>query len=211
MGRTTYYPSRPAFVVDPQSLVRNSGRQINWDKVPTSYKNSDGKKVIAAGTVLGLTVAGQGVPRAATQTLTSVVVASNVATATLTAHGYAVGDKLTIAGANLAYANGTIVVVSVPTANTFTYAAVGSDATATGTITAAYTAQCILETDAVEDQASDSKSGYGCLVGGMLYENRLADATGTPKVLPSAYKSELQTAGVGTGFGFEQFSDSRAS
>jgi hypothetical protein len=209
MGRTTYSPIRPAFVVDPQSLARNSGRQIDWTKVPASYKNTAGVKVLDAGTVLGVTVDGPAVPRAAAQTLTSVVVASNVATATLNGHGYKVGDKLTIAGASLAYANGQIVVASVADANTFTYAATGANATATGTITAAYSAQCILETVAVEDSASDSKSGYGCLIGGVLFENRLPDASGTPKVLPSAFKSELNAAGLG--FAFEQFADSRAS
>lgn len=209
MGRTTSYPTRPAFVVDPQSLSRNSGRQIDWAKVPAAYKNAAGKKVVHAGSVLGVTVDGQAVPRAATQTLTSVVVASNVATATLAAHGYKVGDKLTIAGASLAYANGQIVVASVPDANTVTYAATGANATATGTITAAYTAQCLLLTEAIEGQASDSRSGYGCLIGGVLFENRLPDATGTPALLPSAFKSELAAAGVG--FAFEQFADSRAS
>jgi hypothetical protein len=43
----------------------------------------------------------------------------------------------------------------------------------------------------------------------VLFENRLPDAAGTPKLLPSAFKSELNAAGLG--FAFEPFADSRAS
>jgi hypothetical protein len=73
------------------------------------------------------------------------------------------------------------------------------------------TATGILETNAVEGDRSAALSGYGVIVGGILYENLLPDATGTPAVLPTAYKTELQTAGVGMGFGFEQYADSRGS
>lgn len=204
--RTTTYASRLPFIVDPRSIVRNSGRQINWSKLPSSYiaPGEQGKRVVA-GTVVG-ELGGQVVPCAASQTLTSVVVASNVATATLVGHGYAVGDKLTIAGGSLAYANGAIVVASVPDADTFTYAAVGADASATGTITARPTALAILETNAHELSSSDALTGYSCIIGGALFGNLLPDATGSPKALPEAYVTELQAAG--TGFAFESYANS---
>jgi hypothetical protein len=44
---------------------------------------------------------------------------------------------------------------------------------------------------------------------GGLYENLLPDATGTPKVLPAQYKTELTAAGCT--FKFHQYADSRAS
>ena len=66
----------------------------------------------------------------------------------------------------------------------------------------------ILETDAHQDAPFDSV-GYGLIVGGVLYENLLPDASGTPKTLAAAVKNELNAAG--TGFGFQQYIDSRAS
>jgi hypothetical protein len=76
----------------------------------------------------------------------------------------------------------------------------------------AETAIGILETAADQDSATDAISGYGIIKGGMIYENLLPDATGgPPAVLPTAYKTELQTAGVGTGFGWEVYADTRAA
>ena len=66
----------------------------------------------------------------------------------------------------------------------------------------------MLETSALEDDPVAAKSGYGMIVGGRLYENLLPDATGSPKVLASAIKTEL--AASGTGFSFEQSGDNRA-
>ncbi len=52
--------------------------------------------------------------------------AAGVVTVTLTSHGYAVGDLVTVAGANEANYNGEWQVATVPNANTFTYAITGS-------------------------------------------------------------------------------------
>ena len=93
---------------------------------------------VIQGTVMSRKASGKLTPRSTSITLTSVVVASNVATATKTNHGYSVGDQVYVAGSNLSYANGLKTVASVPDANTFTYAATGSNATATGTITGTY-------------------------------------------------------------------------
>jgi len=69
-------------------------------------------------------------------TLDSLVVASNVATGTKTAHGFVVNQVLQIAGASPAGLNGAIRVTEATT-NTFKFATVGiADQTATGTITA---------------------------------------------------------------------------
>lgn len=68
--------------------------------------------------------------------LTSLVVASNVATATRTAHGFLQYQIVNISGATPAELNGDFRILTV-TANTFTFATVGiSDQTATGTISA---------------------------------------------------------------------------
>lgn len=67
----------------------------------------------------------------------------------------------------------------------------------------------LLEGDAVEDSLVDSLSGYGLLVGGVVYENLLPDATGgPPATLPSAVKTELQ-ANNPIGWQFEVYQDTR--
>ncbi|HMQ29151.1 MAG TPA: hypothetical protein PKD53_00420, partial [Chloroflexaceae bacterium] len=129
MSLTTYVLSRVRGVADESSLERAGGHQIDWAAVTAG---ADGEKRVTGLAVMGRRVSGKLVPRSYSVTLTSVVVAANVATATLAAHGFAVGDKLYISGGSLAYANGSITVASVPTADTFTYVATGSNATATG-------------------------------------------------------------------------------
>lgn len=69
----------------------------------------------------------------------------------------------------------------------------------------------LLETNAYEDDRNAAVTGYGVIIGGAVYENLLPDATGgPPATLPAAIKTELQTAGVGTGFAFFTYADTRA-
>jgi hypothetical protein len=195
-------------VVDPQSVVLNSGRQVDWNNVASSFQNSDGDKVIPVLTVMSETDGGLIVPRATTLALTSVVVASNVATATKTNHGFSAGEVVRIEGSNLSYANGLKTIATVPDANSFTYTATGANATATGTITVVRRATMLLATEAVEDNKSDAATGYACIVGGTFYENLLPNASGSPAVLSQDIKDELNA--TGTGFAFEQYEDTRA-
>jgi hypothetical protein len=196
-------------VVDPQSVVLNSGRQVDWENVDSSFQNAAGNKVIPALQAMSETAAGKLVPRTTTATLTSVVVASNVATATRTNHGFSAGETVRISGSSLSYVNGLKTITTVADANTFTFAATGSNATASGTITAVRRATVLLATEAVENNVSDATSGYGCIIGGVFYENLLSDATGTPAVLPDDIKEELNA--TGTGFAFEQYADTRSA
>jgi hypothetical protein len=148
-------------------------------------------------------------PRSYSVTLTDVDVASNVATATLEDHGFSVGEQIYVSGAAAAYVNGVKTIASVPDADTFTFTATGSDASnVAGTIIASRVATEILETDATDLNTAEAYTGYGALVGGVLFENLLPNATGTPKVLPTQYKSELVSAGCT--FKFRQFADTRA-
>jgi hypothetical protein len=206
MALTSYSLSRVRAVVDESSLERLPGAQIDWASITA---DADGAKRVKAGTVVSRKTDGKVQPRSFTLTLTSVVVATNVATATKVAHGYSVGEQIFISGANLAYVNGLKTIASVPTADTFTFEATGANATATGTIVASRVATEILETDATDLNMAESYTGYGSLVAGVLYENLLPDATGTPKVLPTQYKTELVNAGCT--FKFHQYADTRAS
>lgn len=69
-----------------------------------------------------------------TQTVTSLTSVTTVATATVTAHGYATGQTVTIAGAVQTNYNKTTT-ITVTGANTFTYTITATTSPATGTIT----------------------------------------------------------------------------
>lgn len=208
MGWTETRVSSPGAVVDPHSIMLTSGRQVDWAAVGDAFENAAGDKELPAFKVVSEKASGKIVPRDTPVTLTSVTVTSNVATATLVDHGFVVGEVVRIAGANLAYVNGLKTVATVADDDTFTFEATGSNATATGTITAIQRATGILATPANENSKSDSLSGYGVINGGTFYENMLPDASGSPAVLSAAIKEEL--AATGLGFAFEQYGDSRA-
>ena len=67
----------------------------------------------------------------------------------------------------------------------------------------------LLETTAVEGDPTAALTGYGLIVGGVIHENLLPDATGTPRTLAAAIKTELNAAG--TGFAWRTYNDGRAS
>lgn len=206
MPLTTYSFSRARAIADESSLERTPGAQIDWSVITA---DADGAKRVKAGAVVSRMASGKVQPRAYAQSITSVVVTSNVATATKVAHGYSVGEQVYVSGGSLAYANGLVTVATVPTADTFTYAATGANATATGTIVASRAATEILETDATDLNLAESYSGYGSIVAGVLYANLLPDSAGTPKVLPAQYVTELKNANCT--FKFVQYADTRAS
>lgn len=53
----------------------------------------------------------------------------------------------------------------------------------------------ILQTTAIEGDKGAGYTGYGVYVGGVIYEALLPDATGSPKTLLAAMKTELASAG----------------
>lgn len=204
--------STPGFVVDPAAVVRSSGAQIDWARVAASrIVSGTTKKRLPAGIVVSRLGSGKVVPRADTA-LSGLALSDDGAgtvTATLVGHGLATGDTVTISGANESRFNGTFT-ITVTGDDTFTYApATTSAGAATGTIVGAIDAWGILETIAEESSKTDSMSGYGVLRGGYFYENILPDATGSPKVLPAAYKTELEASGLA--YAFEQYQDTRLS
>jgi hypothetical protein len=78
----------------------------------------------------------------ASRTITTVARTSNVATITTSvAHGYSVGDSVTVAAVTNTGVNGTVTIVAVPTTTTFTYANTGTNIPSgadTGTVTFQY-------------------------------------------------------------------------
>jgi hypothetical protein len=79
----------------------------------------------------------------ASRTITNVVRTTNVVTITTSAaHGYSVGDSVTVTATSSTGVNGTATIATVPTTTTFTYTKAGSDIPTTadtGTVTFLYT------------------------------------------------------------------------
>lgn len=143
MPRTTFSGlSAPSFIAQQGLEDRDNGHQIDWANVtagvaPVPALNSQGKKVLLAGTPMGtLLGSGQMSPRAAN-----------------------------------------------------TNPAVG-----------------LLATNAVEDEPHAALSGYGLIVGGVIYENFIPGAVANE--LDSDVKDEL--AANGTGFTWRLYADDRA-
>jgi hypothetical protein len=78
----------------------------------------------------------------ASKTITTVARTSNIVTITTSvAHGYSIGDSVTIAAVTNTTLNGTFNIDTVPTTTTFTYSKTGTDIVSgadTGTVTFAY-------------------------------------------------------------------------
>lgn len=64
--RTKTYPSSPGFIIDPKSIVRNGGRQVDFALVPAGATyGAAGSKSLKAGTIVSeVTATGKIVPRA---------------------------------------------------------------------------------------------------------------------------------------------------
>jgi hypothetical protein len=212
--RTTTYVSRPAFVVDPNSVGSTSGRQIAWEYIPEKYRRgaiqvtagaaAQGATAlpvtaldapIPAGTVLDFggdeqavttAAAAQGATSLAVRALVNALEGGEVAT--FVPQQYRSAGKHLPAGKCMA---------------AMTDGRLCTRAERPG----AETASELLKTAATEFSESDSLSGYGTYESGRFYENLLPDSTGTPRVLPAQYKTELRAAGGA--WRFEQYADSR--
>lgn len=214
MPRTNYSPSRPGFIGDSQSVDRLNGRQIDWALVGEDRRRTPGQIVVVA-------------PAGAAASATSIPVIA-------LARALPAGTDLDFGGAkfarvtvNAAAGATAVTVAAIPTAlvslDQAVVAGTGAKFLPAGTVVGTLLngtgkasprivttnpAVGILETNATDDVlAPDALSGYGIIVGGVIYENLLPEATGTPKVLASAVKTEL--AAASTGFVFQQYADSR--
>jgi hypothetical protein len=216
MGRTTYTVSRPAFVVDPASIVRNSGRQIDWAAIPETYRQGVKTHTVtvganAAADATSLTVSALSQPLSAGTLLD--FGGKKLARVSAYAAAGATSVAVDALGVAIASADVATVIYDKGGAKMLPAGTVVGDLAGNGKlrprVVTTNPAIGVLETAAVEGDPSASLSGYGVIIGGALYENLLPEATGTPKVLATAVKTELNANG--TGFAFEQFSDSRAS
>lgn len=107
---------------------------------------------------------------------TAVTYASGVATATTaSAHGLTAGQYVKLSGVVPAAYNGTVVVLSVPTTTTFTYAPVstpGGSATTQGTIGAVAVADITLPVKVLSIESGNSKTvSYDSATGFLTWNN----------------------------------------
>lgn len=219
MTRATYFVTRPPFVVDPASINRNGGRQIDWDTVPDTYRQG-------AVAVTASTTADSGA---------TAIVVTAITAAIPKGHVLYFGQAGEFARLSAAAAAGT---TSIPVDATGTTIESGDSAIYPGSgkkfipagkamveLTSgkivprsdrpgSETCRGFLETNAIQDEVSAALTGYGMIIGGVIYENLLPDATAgaTTGTLPDAYKTELVNATNprSTGFAFEQYQDNRS-
>jgi hypothetical protein len=194
----TSFVATPDFIVDPESIDRNSGRVIDWSQVPDSYK---------AGTTYSITTTAQAAAAAVAILVQALPVALPSGTvlnfagagrfATLTAPAAVGATSLTVEALD--------VIIPTATAAPYTVSKSGNKAILSGTVMAqlasgrvvpraarpgSETAMGLLWGTAIENLPSAPLSGYAIIVGGVIYENLL------PEVI-TAFKSELVTNGSG--------------
>lgn len=218
MPRTTRRPSSAGFVVDPQSIDRNNGRQIDWANVGQKYRETPGTPPVvvvvgAAGAAGGATSVPVAALTDAIPTGTTLDFGTNKF-ARLTAPAAAGAVTLTVAALPTALVSGDTATYpgtqgsgnKVLKAGTVVGDALGAGKVGPRVVTT-NPAIGFLATDAAENDPVSARSAYGVIVGGELYENLLPDAVAG--VLPAAIKTELNTVGVSKGFLFQTYGDDR--
>jgi hypothetical protein len=214
MGRTNYQPGRSGFIADPNSIDRLNGRQIDWTLVGEDRRRTPGQIVVvgpagAAGAAVSVpvlalvralpsgTVLDFGGGKFATTTAAAAAGAVTIAVRALPTALVSL-DQAIVAGSGAKFLPAGTVVGTL----------LGSGK-ASPRIVTTNPAIGLLETNATDDpQAPDALSGYGIIVGGVIFENLLPEATGgPPKVLATAVKTELVAAGMG--WVWQAYSDSR--
>lgn len=211
--RKTQTGSRLNFVSDAASVTRDSGRQMDWDLVPNSFRQTAFTVTVAtAAAADAVTVAVGAIEQPLTKGTTlafgggkfarlSQPALKGAATLNVEAIPKAliVGDKAVHGGDGAKFVPGGTAVVYLTSGKMVPYSVRPNTEAAQG----------LMVTNATDGSKTDALSGYGVYRGGVMFENLLPDATGTPKVLPTQIKSDLLANG--TGFAFEQYSDSRAN
>jgi hypothetical protein len=214
-ARSTYPGfARPSWVVDWQSVDRDNGHQIDWSLVDEAYRETRGGVV-----TVGTGGAAQGATTVPVTALTFDLKAGTVL--------YFGGVKIATVTADAATGAVSITVAALPTALVAADAAQvsgsGKRTILSGTVmeiqsdgkmiptqdaSGGTAAHGLLIATAVEESRVAALSGHGLVIGGVVYDNLLPEAVGSPKVLPSGLKTAL--AAGSKGFVYRQYQDSRA-
>lgn len=213
MGRTTYYDSLPGFVADYNSMDRNSGRQINWDAVGGEYSSTAFYVTSNGG-------AAQGATSMTVDALPGAVKAGTILRFGVSEFAYV--DTDAAAGAtslsvealvNAVEDNDTALVQgngakSIP-AGTIMAELSSGKLIPRASVTGSETSTCLLLTTASEKDGIESGNpAYGCVVGGVIYQNLLPDYSNANF---ATWKGELDNPSVGTGWTWETYADDSGS
>lgn len=197
MGWTTTYASSPQFVADWESVDRNTGRQVDWTRVPDSYKAGTSYTISANGAALAAatTIIVDPIP-VALPTGTVLNFAGPGEFATLTAPAAVGATTLTVEALDAGIEDNDTATYLVSSSNDKVILA--------GTVMAQLSsgkivprvarpgseeAIGILISTATENSLTASLSGYGVIIGGVIYETLLPETI-------TAYKTELETNGT---------------
>lgn len=199
-GKT--YTSTPGYVADPETVNRNTGRQIDWAAVSDAYL--DGTKYTITSTAtepIGETsIAVAALPVALPA---GTVLDFEGSEAVLTAAAAAGATTITAAPLVAAITSGDVAIYTVSRSGRKVIPG-GTPMTEQddGTIVPATTAnaEMLLWSTASEGQRTDAISGYGCLIGGVIYSELLP-------VDIADYAAALATAGCL--FQYETYADDR--
>jgi len=180
-----YYSGSGSTAILPVSASRfDSTNVFNFgDRAIFFYRYNINRDLTFSGISIAYTA-----NTATSKTLTSITESGGTATATSTAHGFASGSRVLISGASPSVYNGTKVILSVPTADTFTFSVPSGTGSASGTITAR---------DFVGAALYDSDPET------MLPQNKLADVASIPSTsnvitnFDSNYNAKAGTYWVG--------------
>lgn len=214
--RETQSPSRPAFVVDPNSTGSTQGRQISWAHIPEKYRRGAqmvklNGAVLADAEELTVDALAAEVPGGRVLNfgggLTAVVTETAAALATTIAVEPVAADIADNAEAWYQPAGQESAGKVLPAGKVMVEVTGGGGKLATRAERPnAETASQMLKTRAVEDSTSDSLSGYGTYDSGRFFENLLPDADPATGLIPTAFKTELRAAGGA--WRFEQYANS---
>ena len=195
----------PSWVNGPSTIVSKTDDAFVFTVTPpASTAEAKAVTLTIATDLVGLTghglIAGDLVEFESIATTTGLTEGTNyfVIATGLTDDAFSVSTTATGSAVDLDTGNGTAILRRVA----------GGTYTATGTVLAARSAVGLLETDATEGAGAEALSGYSLLVGGVVYDSLLPDATSSPKALPAAYKTELASAGCT--FKYVTYADSRS-
>lgn len=204
--------SRPPFVVDPTSIVRDTGRQIDWELVDDSYQHGAVPVVAtaqASSSTTSISVAAlkKAIP-AGTLLVFRSSSAASVAIVTATA---AVGStSLTVDSLDETVENNMVAYFG-GRGGAFIHAGTVVDLLPNGKVIPSalgagggVTAYGILETNAEEDAKEDAVTGYGIMVGGFFYENLLPEADSSGDI-SGTWIAELRARGGS--WQFDDYSD----
>lgn len=210
MSRTTYYDEAKPFVANEHSLVRGTGRQIDWTLVPSSFGGDAVLVKLSAAALADATSISVDALSAAVPVGTLLHFGQSKEFAKVTAAAAAGATSITVEALPSALEDNDEAYYwpgreakRIP-AGTIMAKLSSGKIIPRSAVTASETSTSILESTAIE-QVGMADVGHGQIVGGVIFEGLLPDYAHASF---ATWQGELEAAGVGTGWVWEAYSDS---